>query len=89
MAKAKSSKVVTTVQPAYGAVGRVIVTKDKWLTEIDARMPIGGSEPIGRMMQAMTGTGQSAAFTATDDGYRLFTIVPNAIGKRVLAAAGI
>jgi hypothetical protein len=80
MAKSKTNNVVHSVQSIAG--GKVRLTKDKWITEIDARAPAG----LVASMVGAVGNGWSCRVDLTKAGARFRTLLPHAEAAVVLAS---
>lgn len=87
MAGFRNSTASNRVQSTGGASVRL--TRDKWITEIDAQFSRGAGELMALPLAAMRGNGWAARVDATETGYRFRTLLPHAVAAPVLAAIGL
>ena len=84
MAASRITSETHLVQSAGG--GKVRLTNDKWITEIDARVP---RATVAAMMRAIAGSGWSCRVDVTNAGARFRTLLPHADAAPVLAVVGL
>ncbi len=84
MAASKIIRETHSVQSVGG--GKVRLTKDKWTTEIDARVP---AATVAEMIRATAKRGWSCRIDFTNAGSRFRTLLPHVDAAPVLAVVGL